>query len=145
MTADADAHVIDDDEVVRESIGFLLHTAQLTVKTYETASAFLAVAPAVGSGCIITDGMRGMSGIDLLRRLKEMGLRLPVIVITGHGDVPLAVEAMKVSVLHAPPHSPIRGLLLTRIVCAKAGACGGAMWRKVWTATERQNPPVAGH
>jgi len=104
MTADADAHVIDDDEVVRESIGFLLHTAQLTVKTYETASAFLAVAPAVGSGCIITDGMRGMSGIDLLRRLKEMGLRLPVIVITGHGDVPLGVEAMKVSVLHAPPH-----------------------------------------
>ena len=95
MTADADAHVIDDDEAVRESIGFLLRTAQLTVKTYETASAFLAVAPTVGSGCIITDGMRGMSGIDLLRRLKEMGLRLPVIVITGHGDVPLAVEAMK--------------------------------------------------
>ena len=95
MTADADAHVIDDDEVVRESIGFLLHTAQLTVKTYETASAFLAVAPAVGSGCIITDGRPGMSGIDLLRRLKEMGLRLPVIVITGHGDLPLAVEAMK--------------------------------------------------
>ena len=95
MTADADAHVIDDDEVVRESIGFLLHTAQLTVKTYETASAFLAVAPAVGSRCIITDGMRGMSGIDLLRRLKEMQIRLPVIVITGHGDVPLAVEAMR--------------------------------------------------
>jgi two-component system response regulator FixJ len=96
MTADADAHVIDDDEAVRESIEFLLRTAQLTVKTYETASAFLAVAPTVGSGCIITDvRMPGMSGIDLLRRLKEMGLRLPVIVITGHGDVPLAVEAMK--------------------------------------------------
>jgi two-component system response regulator FixJ len=96
MTADADAHVIDDDEAVRESIGFLLRTAQLSVKTYETASAFLAVAPTVGSGCIITDvRMPGVSGIDLLRRLKEMGLRLPVIVITGHGDVPLAVEAMK--------------------------------------------------
>ena len=96
MTADADAHVIDDDEAVRESIGFLLRTAQLTVKTSESASAFLAVAPAVGSGCIITDvRMPGMSGIDLLRRLKEMGIGLPVIVITGHGDVPLAVEAMK--------------------------------------------------
>jgi len=105
MTVDADVHVIDDDEAVRESIGFLLRTAQLTVKTYESASAFLAVAPTVGSGCIITDvRMPGMSGLDLLRRLKEMGLRLPVIVITGHGDVPLAVEAMKVSVLHAPPH-----------------------------------------
>src|SRR5215470_12336815 len=96
MTADADAHVIDDDEAVRESIGFLLRTAQLTVKTYETASAFLAVAPTVGSGCIITDvRMPGISGIDLLRRLGEMRIRIPVIVITGHGDVPLAVEAMK--------------------------------------------------
>ena len=96
MTTDADAHVIDDDQAVRESIEFLLRSARLTVKTYETASAFLAVAPTVGSGCIITDvRMPGISGIDLLRRLKEMGIGLPVIVITGHGDVPLAVEAMK--------------------------------------------------
>jgi two-component system response regulator FixJ len=100
MTTDADAHVIDDDQAVRESIEFLLRSAQLTVKTYETASAFLAVAPTVGSGCIITDvRMPGISGIDLLRRLKEMGIRLPVIVITGHGDVPLAVEAMKFGAL----------------------------------------------
>jgi two-component system, LuxR family, response regulator FixJ len=96
MTADADAHVIDDDEAVRESIEFLLRTAQLTVKTYESASAFLAVAPTINSGCVITDvRMPGISGIDLLRRLKELQIRLPVIVITGHGDVPLAVEAMK--------------------------------------------------
>jgi two-component system, LuxR family, response regulator FixJ len=96
MTADADAHVIDDDEAVRESIDFLLRSAQLTVKTYESASAFLAVAPTINSGCVITDvRMPGISGIDLLRRLKEMQIRLPVIVITGHGDVPLAVEAMK--------------------------------------------------
>jgi two-component system, LuxR family, response regulator FixJ len=96
MTTEADAHVIDDDQAVRESIEFLLRSAQLTVRTYESASAFLAVAPTVGSGCVITDvRMPGITGIDLLRRLKEMGLRLPVIVITGHGDVPLAVEAMK--------------------------------------------------
>ena len=96
MTTEADAHVIDDDQAVRESIEFLLRSARLTVKTYETASAFLAVAPTIGSGCVITDvRMPGMSGIDLLRRLKEMGIGLPVIVITGHGDVPLAVEAMK--------------------------------------------------
>ena len=100
MTTEADAHVIDDDQAVRESIEFLLRSAQLTVKTYESASAFLAVAPTVGSGCIITDvRMPGISGIDLLRRLKEMGIRLPVIVITGHGDVPLAVEAMKFGAL----------------------------------------------
>jgi len=96
MTTEADAHVIDDDQAVRESIEFLLRSARLTVKTYETASAFLAVAPTIGSGCVITDvRMPGISGIDLLRRLKEMGIGLPVIVITGHGDVPLAVEAMK--------------------------------------------------
>ena len=100
MTADADAHVIDDDEAVRESIDFLLRSARLTVKTYESASAFLAVAPTINSGCVITDvRMPGITGIDLLRRLKEMGLRLPVIVITGHGDVPLAVEAMKFGAL----------------------------------------------
>jgi len=96
MTADADAHVIDDDEAVRESIDFLLRSAKLTVKTYESASAFLAVAPTINSGCIITDvRMPVISGIDLLQRLKEMQIELPVIVITGHGDVPLAVEAMK--------------------------------------------------
>ena len=96
MTADADAYVIDDDEAVRESIDFLLRSAKLTVKTYESASAFLAVAPTINSGCVITDvRMPGISGIDLLRRLKELQIRLPVIVITGHGDVPLAVEAMK--------------------------------------------------
>ena len=100
MTTEADAHVIDDDQAVRESIEFLLRSARLTVKTYETASAFLAVAPTIGSGCVITDvRMPGMSGIDLLRRLKEMGIGLPVIVITGHGDVPLAVEAMKFGAL----------------------------------------------
>jgi two-component system, LuxR family, response regulator FixJ len=96
MTAEIDAHVIDDDEAVRESIDFLLRSAKLTVKTYDSAAAFLEVAPTIGSGCIITDvRMPGLSGIDLLRRLKEMQIGLPVIVITGHGDVPLAVEAMK--------------------------------------------------
>ncbi len=96
MTAEADVHVIDDDEAVRASIDFLLRTAQLSVKTYDSAAAFLKVAASIASGCIITDvRMPGLSGIDLLRRLKEMQIGLPVIVITGHGDVPLAVDAMK--------------------------------------------------
>jgi two-component system, LuxR family, response regulator FixJ len=96
MTIDTDAHVIDDDAAVRESTDFLLRSAGLTVKTYDSAAAFLAALPTIGSGCIITDvRMPGISGIDLLRRLKEMQVQLPVIVITGHGDVPLAVEAMK--------------------------------------------------
>jgi two-component system, LuxR family, response regulator FixJ len=96
MTADPDVHVIDDDEAVRESIDFLLRSAGLSVRTYDSATSFLDAAPKIGAGCVITDvRMPGLTGIDLLRRLQEMQIGLPVIVITGHGDVPLAVEAMK--------------------------------------------------
>jgi two-component system, LuxR family, response regulator FixJ len=90
-------HVIDDDEAARHSLAFLLGTAKIDVKTYDSATAFLAVAANVKSGCIITDvRMPEISGIDLLRRLKELKINVPVIVVTGHGDVPLAVEAMKI-------------------------------------------------
>jgi len=90
-------HVIDDDEAARDSLAFLLGTAKISVKTYESAVAFLKVAADVRSGCIITDvRMPEVTGVDLLRRLKELKIGVPVIVITGHGDVALAVEAMKV-------------------------------------------------
>jgi two-component system, LuxR family, response regulator FixJ len=90
-------HVIDDDEAARQSLAFLLGTAKIDVKTYESAVAFLKVAADVRSGCIITDvRMPDISGIELLRRLKELKVGVPVIVVTGHGDVALAVEAMKV-------------------------------------------------
>jgi two-component system, LuxR family, response regulator FixJ len=89
-------HVIDDDEALRDSLTFLLRTAGLQVQTHASASAFLAVLPGADLACIVTDvRMPGMSGIELLRRLKELGISVPVIVVTGHGDVPLAVEAMK--------------------------------------------------
>jgi two-component system response regulator FixJ len=97
MPTDVTVHVIDDDDAARDSLEFLLRTAQIDVRTYESAAAFLEALPKAGSGCIITDvRMPGISGIDLLRRLREIDLDMPVIVITGHGDVPLAVEAMKV-------------------------------------------------
>ena len=90
-------HVIDDDDALRDSLSFLLGTARLDVKTYESAEAFLSALPGVNSGCIITDvRMPNMSGVDLLRKLNELQIALPVIVITGHGDVQLAVEAMKI-------------------------------------------------
>jgi two-component system, LuxR family, response regulator FixJ len=97
MSADnAVVHVIDDDEAARQSLAFLLRANAFKVDSYESAMAFLKVAPALKSGCIITDvRMPEVSGMDLLRRLKELKSPLPVIVITGHGDVPLAVEAMK--------------------------------------------------
>jgi len=90
-------HVIDDDAALRDSLSFLLGTARLDVKAYESAEAFLSALPGVNSGCIITDvRMPNMSGVDLLRKLNELQIALPVIVITGHGDVQLAVEAMKI-------------------------------------------------
>ena len=96
MQADAVVYVIDDDEAVRDSLRFLLNTAGLAAQTYESATSFLNHLPRVKAGCIVTDvRMPGLSGLDLLRRLKELHSAVPVIVITGHGDVPLAVEAMK--------------------------------------------------
>jgi two-component system response regulator FixJ len=93
-------HVIDDDEAMRQSLAFLLGTVGMEVQTYESAMAFLAVAPEIKSGCIITDvRMPEVSGLDLLRRVQELELGIPVIMITGHGDVPLAVEAMKIGAL----------------------------------------------
>ena len=93
-------HVIDDDEAMRESLAFLLNAVGMEVRTYESAKGFLDVAPKVEAGCVITDvRMPGLSGVDLLRRLRELKLGIPVIVITGHGDVPLAVEAMKIGAL----------------------------------------------
>jgi two-component system response regulator FixJ len=89
-------HVIDDDEAMRQSLAFLFASARIQAETYESATAFLTALPQIKPGCVVTDvRMPGLSGIDLLRRLRELGIALPVIVITGHGDVPLAVEAMK--------------------------------------------------
>lgn len=93
-------HVIDDDEAMRESLGFLLDTAGLSARTYESATDFLDRADGLAAGCIVTDvRMPEMSGLDLVQRLKERGVGLPVVVITGHGDVPLAVQAMKAGVV----------------------------------------------
>lgn len=93
-------HLIDDDEAVRVSLGFLLEMHELPAKTYASALEFLEVADSLSKGCIVTDvRMPEMSGLDLVRRLKERGNPLPVIVITGHGDVPLAVEAMRAGVV----------------------------------------------
>lgn len=93
-------HLIDDDEAVRVSLAFVLEMNDLPAKTYGSALEFLDVADDLRTGCVVTDvRMPEMSGLDLVRRLKERGNPLPVIVITGHGDVPLAVEAMRAGVI----------------------------------------------
>lgn len=94
--SDVAVYVIDDDDAARESLEFLMRSASFPVTAYDSAAAFLRALPGIVSGCIITDvRMPGLSGIELLRHLRAVGVKLPVIVITGHGDVPIAVEAMK--------------------------------------------------
>jgi len=96
MPSESVVHVIDDDPAMRDSLEFLFDTAGMPVRAYDSAAAFLAVLADAPEGCVVTDvRMPEMSGIELLAELQARGSALPVIVITGHGDVPLAIEAMK--------------------------------------------------
>lgn len=89
-------HVVDDDEAARDSLSFLLGAAGHAVKTFNSARAFLEALAGMAVSCVVTDiRMPGVDGLELMRRLTAEGHRFPVIMITGHGDVPLAVEAMK--------------------------------------------------
>lgn len=92
-------HVIDDDPAMRDSLAFLMDTADLDARTYDSAVAFLDQLPKAAGGCILTDvRMPEMSGLELVARLKELGVDMPVVVMTGHADVPLAIQAMKAGV-----------------------------------------------
>jgi two-component system response regulator FixJ len=89
-------YLIDDDEAVRESLALLLEARGLPVQTFASGSEFLAAAPSLVPGCVVTDmRMPEMDGLELLQQLRERNLRLPVIVMTAHGEVSLAVQALK--------------------------------------------------
>ena len=89
-------HIIDDEDAVRSSLSFLLDAAGYAVRTHASASEFLKIAEGLGNGCLVTDlRMPDIDGIELLKRLNAMSAMLPTIMVTGHGDVQMAVEAMK--------------------------------------------------
>ena len=96
-------YVIDDDPAMRDSLDFLLGSAGFSVRLFDSAQIFLNELPKLEPGCIVTDiRMPGIDGMELLRKLNAASgaaRKLPVIVMTGHGDVPLAVEAMKLGAL----------------------------------------------
>ena len=96
MPNDPIVHIIDDDDAVRDSLVFLLDSSGIKAEAHASAAAFLDIFAGQEKGCVVTDiRMPEVSGLELLRRIKEKRPDFPVIVITGHGDVPLAVEAMK--------------------------------------------------
>jgi two-component system, LuxR family, response regulator FixJ len=96
MVDEPTIYVVDDDDALRDSLDFLLTAAGFSAKVFESASSFLGVLSRVQAGCLITDiRMPDMDGLELLKRVKRERPWLPVIMMTGHGDVPLAVEAMK--------------------------------------------------
>ena len=89
-------YVIDDDEAMRDSLMFLLDSAGYEVTLFEAARQFLDALPALPFGCVVSDvRMPGIDGIELLKHLKTVHSTFPIVIMTGHGDVPLAVEAMK--------------------------------------------------
>lgn len=92
----APTHIVDDDPAVRDALQWLLRSRAVPSQTWESAERFLAVADRDLSGCLLLDvRMPGMNGIELFDRLRALHCRLPVIFLTGHGDVPMAVQALK--------------------------------------------------
>ncbi|MEO6781269.1 MAG: response regulator FixJ [Bradyrhizobium sp.] len=93
-------YVIDDDDAMRDSLDFLLGSADFHVTLFESALNFLDALPTIGFGCVVSDvRMPDIDGLELLKRLKAGGSLFPVVIMTGHGDVPLAVEAMKLGAM----------------------------------------------
>ncbi len=155
MTANGVVHIVDDDEAVRQSLAFMLSSAGLAVRVYDSALAFLSGLASPQSGCLITDiRMPGMSGIDLLKTLRDKSVSMPAIVITGHGDVPLAVEAMKagaVDFIEKPFEEEAILSAVKRALeqCSDDKANGGAIAARLATLSERERQVleglVAGH
>lgn len=100
MPHKGNVYVIDDDPAMRDSLDFLLGSAGFSVTLFDSALKFLETMPSLAFGCVVSDvRMPGMDGIDLLRQLKREPKTLPIVIMTGHGDIPLAVEAIKLGAI----------------------------------------------
>ncbi|WP_425994846.1 response regulator FixJ [Afipia sp. DC4300-2b1] len=100
MPHKGNVYVIDDDPAMRDSLDFLLGSAGFSVTLFDSALKFLETMPSLAFGCVVSDvRMPGMDGIDLLRQLKKEPKTLPIVIMTGHGDIPLAVEAIKLGAI----------------------------------------------
>jgi two-component system response regulator FixJ len=155
MSQGGRVYVIDDDAAMRDSLDFLLGSAGLSVRLFDSAQIFLNDLPNLAFGCVVTDiRMPGMDGMELLRRLNSSSSarRLPVIVMTGHGDIPLAVEAMKLGALDflEKPFEDERliGMIETALSQSESGpkseAAAGEMATRVASLTQRERQVMQG-
>ncbi len=146
-------HLIDDDEHVRRALSFLLGTAGLAVKVYESASAFLEKCEDFQSGCVVSDvRMPGIDGVELLRQLQKKHARMPVVIMTGHADVALAVAAMKAGAVDFIEKPFADDVLLAAIQLAfdreqkmgRPGAEAADVHRRLESLTARESEVLTG-
>ncbi|GJE12256.1 MULTISPECIES: response regulator FixJ [Methylobacterium] len=140
-------HVVDDDPAMRDSVGFLLGTEGFEVRLYEAGTDLLDSLAKPAAGCVLTDiRMPGIDGLELLRRLRAAGHTLPVVMMTGHGDVPLTVEAMKLGACDfiEKPFDDATLIQALRSALERGGAAGVVdptlreFVRRVGTLSERE-------
>ena len=123
--------VVDDDVSVREALGSLIRSAGLRVETFASAQEFLARPRADAPSCLVLDvRLPGLSGLDLQKRMAEINLEIPIVFITGHGDVPTSVQAMKAGALEFLTKPFDRQVLLETLGRATFASC-----RTQWNET----------
>ena len=116
MQSEAIVYIVDDDKAIRDSLTLLMKSVGFESKAYGSAEMFLNEADMYSPGCIIVDiRMRGISGLELQETLNKKGIKLPIIIITGHGDVPVAVQAMKAGAVDFLEKPYDNEVLVTRI------------------------------
>lgn len=151
MNSNDIVYVIDDDAALRDSLQFLLDSAGFSVQLFDSAEAFLATPPLLTSGCVVTDiRMQPLDGIELLCKLRQAGHNIPVIVMTGHGDVPLAVKAMKLGATDFL-EKPFDGDAMVAVVrstfdaaTATCGNCDEELASRVASLSQRESQVLQG-
>ena len=145
MTIKGHVYVIDDDEAMRDSLNFLLDSSGFGVTLFDDAQGFLDALPGLAFGCVVSDiRMPGLDGIELLKVMKAQHSPFPILIMTGHGDVPLAVEAMKlgaVDFLEKPfEDDHLIGMIEIALKQAEAGARSEAAVLDIAARVESLSP-----
>jgi two-component system response regulator FixJ len=147
MTIAATVHIVDDDPGVRKSLQLVMESASLAARVYESGEAFLDAVDPREPGCIVLDlRMPGLSGIEVLQKLRSQNIRIPAIVISGHADVPTAIRSMKLGAIDLlqKPFEPrtlleaVEGAVRTSVELHRLGAEQEGMSKRLANLTPRE-------